>query len=199
MNEERLTWLARQMQRDDRAAFREMVESGTRRLIAIAYRYTQDWDAAQDLTQETWIKVHAKIERFKPQRSFLPWLLRIHRNHCLSHLRRRGRERERAAEIQRALRPDGASRSPASVAGVPRRLPNPWENLREREFGRQLRDALRSLSPRQREVFSLVDIEQTDQQQAAGLLEMEYATLRTTLHFARRRLAQLLRRMEVRP
>jgi RNA polymerase sigma-70 factor (ECF subfamily) len=208
MHEERLNWLAQQLQRGDRAAFREMVASGTRRLVAIAYRYTMDWDVAQDLAQETWIKVYTEIAQFDGRRPFLPWLLRIHRNHCLSHLRRARREREHANRVRRSL--EDSLRSPgartweadatgARATGVPRPFPTPWDDLREREFGRQLREAFQNLSPRQQEVFALVDIEQIDQRSAAGMLGMEYATVRTTLHFARRRLAQLMRRMEVTP
>jgi len=66
MDETKWTELAAATQRGDTESFRELVESATRVLIAIAFRYTQDWESARDLTQETWIKVHRGIRRYDP-------------------------------------------------------------------------------------------------------------------------------------
>ncbi len=56
--------------------------------------------------------------------------------------------------------------------------------------------ALGRLSESQRQVFARVDIEGRDQQEVARELGVKYATLRTTLHFARRRVAETLSEME---
>jgi RNA polymerase sigma-70 factor (ECF subfamily) len=73
---------------------------------------------------------------------------------------------------------------------------NPEEELVRREFHERLLAALGELSESQRQVFVRVDLEQNNQKEVARALGIKYTTLRTTLHFARKRLATLLRCME---
>ncbi len=182
MQPKRATELAKQLKTGDIDALRELVPGLTRTLIARAYRYTGDWESARDLTQDTWITVHEQIGRYDPARDFLPWLHTIHRNGCLSHLRRLAVRKEMSleAEIDEPASPDAES--------------NPATSLNRREFGERLLAAMGRLSVSQRRVFALVDVERTEQAEAAELLGMKFSTLRTTLHFARSRLAAALSR-----
>ncbi len=183
-----LSELARQFQMGDLECLRLLVEAMSPLLTAVAYRYTHDRERARDLCQETWIRVHERIARYDPRRPFPPWLLAIHRHGCLSHLRRP------------AVRRESPMADNALWDTVPdERAPDPSERLEQREFGRQLRRALIQLSKRQQEVFALVDLEQQAPRDAARILDMHPTTLRTTLHFARRRLAQILRDWEEAP
>jgi RNA polymerase sigma factor (sigma-70 family) len=59
----------------------------------------------------------------------------------------------------------------------------------------RLLEAMADLSESQRQVFARVDLEQMGQLEAAQALGIKPATLRTTLHFARKKLAETLRRM----
>ena len=186
MDEQQAIELARRARSGDRTGFRTLVEAFTRPLVAMAYRYTWDWEAARDLCQDTWVRVYEKLAVFDPGRSFSGWLFTIHRNLCLSYLRRPARRREESL-----AGPDGL------VRDWPDARPGPAELFERRETVRRVRAALPELSDRQREVFALVDLEQMDQQEAARVLGMTHATLRTTLHAARRRLADLLRPSEV--
>jgi RNA polymerase sigma factor (sigma-70 family) len=188
MDTSRIDALARASGQGDREAFHELVEVLTRPLLAAAYRYTRDWEAARDLTQDTWIKVWEHLGRYDPARSFRSWLLTVHRNHCLSHLRRASVRCELATEdalLERAAPADPAP-DPLVVAG---RI----------EFDALLRSALARLPESQLQVFTRVDLEQSDQAEAARELGMKFSTLRVTLHFARRRLAGLLREMGAEP
>lgn len=169
----------------DRRSYEALVNSETRALIAFAYRYTRDWELARDLTQDTWLKVYERIHRWDPTKSFRAWLLAVHRNGCLDHLRR--------AWVRYEATPgDEAMEGLRSVSGDG----NPEEELERREFHERLVTVLGELSESQRQVFVRVDLEQNDQQEVADALGMKYTTLRTTLHFGRRRLAALLRSME---
>jgi RNA polymerase sigma-70 factor (ECF subfamily) len=166
--------------------FRRLVEENSRGLIALAYRYVGDWETARDITQDTWITVHQQWRRYDPSRPLLPWLRQIQRNACVSWLRRASLRRELPAAATPADRPDP---SPAADAehGVTRR-----------ELAEAMRRALGRLTESQRRVFALVDLEQVDQREAASRLGLTFATLRSTLHFARRRLAARLRELEER-
>jgi len=178
--------LARAFRAGDAGAFRRLVENLSRTLMATAWRYTGDWEAARDLTQATWVRVWERADRWDPERPFRPWLLAVHRNACLSWLRRAARRREEAAAA-----PGLGLMAPAGD--------HPEAALRRRELAAGLRRAVRRLSRRQLAVFALVDLEQTDQREAAGRLDMAAGTLRATLHAARRKLAGQLRKLEVEP
>lgn len=168
-----------------REAFAELVTLLTRPLIALAYRYTGDWETARDLSQETWLRAWGHLAAWDRGRPFRPWLLAIHRNVCLSHLRRQARRPEQGAgddDLERL--------GPATAAEAP------LDALGEAEFWARVRRAAAGLSPAQQLVFARVDLEQEDQGAVARELGMQPATLRTTLHFARRRMARLLRNDE---
>ena len=185
MDELTLEDLAKAYQSGDRRSFRRLVESLTRTLIALAYRYTGDWESARDTTQETWIKVHRSIDRYDPSRPFRAWLLTIHRNTCISGLR--------SPVVQRefALPPEELA-----TVGAEATTEDSHRRVERHEFMARLMKALEALSDSQRTVFTKVYIEHFSQREAAESLGMSFSTLRTTLHFARKRLAGILRKME---
>jgi RNA polymerase sigma factor (sigma-70 family) len=73
---------------------------------------------------------------------------------------------------------------------------NPERDLERQEFHSYLLRAMGKLSEGQREVFLRVDLEQGEQREVAEELGLNFGTLRTTLHQARKRLAGILRGME---
>ena len=73
---------------------------------------------------------------------------------------------------------------------------DPELELERKEFHERLLVAAGELSENQRQVFLRVDLEQGSQKEVAKEMGIRAGTLRTTLHFARRRIAATLRRME---
>lgn len=188
MDEAQCSSLAAAARAGDRESFRLLVEGLSRSLLALAYRYVRDWDAAADLTQETWVRVHGHLDRYDASRPFVAWVGAILRHRCLDHLRRLARRPEDA------VGPEALDRlAPAAAA------PDPDAGIEAERLDRRLRLALPALTPRQRLVFALVDLEGRERDEVARRLGISPATVRTTLHFARRRLAGLLRRQEVEP
>jgi RNA polymerase sigma-70 factor (ECF subfamily) len=184
LDEKDLRTLAAAVQKGDERSFRKLVEALSRTLIAMAFRYTRDWEWAQDLTQETWLKVHDRIHRYDRTRSFTTWLYAVHRNGCLDHLRRPWVRRESTLD-------------PGQIAEISGPGPeDPQEELERREFHGRIMEALGDLSETQRQVLVRVDLEQNDQKTVAEILGIKFGTLRTTLHFARKRLASALRELE---
>lgn len=184
MNDRRFSLLAAAFQRGDERSFAELVEALSRPLIATAYRYARDWEWARDLTQETWIRVYERIHSYDPSKSFRAWLFTVHRNACLDHVRRAWVRLESPA-------PAGSAAFSQRAAGG-----DPHEQTERREFHDRLLRALGELSERQRQVFVRVHIEQAEPQQVAEAMGIKYTTLRATLHFARKRLANILRDRE---
>lgn len=167
---------------DDRS-FAAIVAAHGEMLLAVAYRYTGDWESSRDLAQETWISVFKAIRRFDGRIPFRSWLLVVHRNRCIDHLRRRRRSRMFAAPGEGA---DGYAEAADSS-------PNPYEAVERRERLEAVLRAAGGLPGRQRKVFALVDIEGIQCREAARILGMREVTLRTNLYHARRGVARALR------
>ena len=60
-------------------------------VVRKCYYYLKDWEAAQDVSQEVWIRVMAKLHQFRPDVDFTPWLFGIAHNRCQDHLRQNKR------------------------------------------------------------------------------------------------------------
>ena len=71
----------------DRQAFNELYERYKRSLFIFSIKMVQDESIAQDMVQETFIRVFVKSSQFEPYGSVSGWLFRITRNLCLNHIR----------------------------------------------------------------------------------------------------------------
>src|SRR5229473_5588339 len=78
----------------DTEAFRTLVERHSRRLFALAFRMTGNEQDAEDVVQETLLRVHRKIDKFDERASFRTWLYRIAVNCSLDVVRARKRRSE---------------------------------------------------------------------------------------------------------
>src|SRR5213083_1404054 len=71
------------------AAFRELVRRYERPVFALLYRMVRDRALAEDLAQETFIKVLNGIGSYNPQFKFSSWIFKIANNAAIDHLRKR--------------------------------------------------------------------------------------------------------------
>src|SRR5213594_5070211 len=80
------------------ACFEELVRRYQRPIAAYVYRMVGNYDAALDLTQEVFIKVHNSLGRYKSEFKFSTWIYKIAHNAAIDHMRR-GAAREQALTI----------------------------------------------------------------------------------------------------
>src|SRR4051812_11682499 len=71
------------------AAFRELIRRYERPVFSLIYRMVRDRELAEDLAQDTFIKVLNHIDRYRPEFKFSSWLFKIANNVAIDHLRRR--------------------------------------------------------------------------------------------------------------
>ena len=84
--------LVRKCRAGDGAAWEEIVQTYSRRIYNLAYRFTSRADAAEDLTQEVFIRVYRSLEQYDPKQGDLQnWLMRLARNLIIDDYRRRQR------------------------------------------------------------------------------------------------------------
>jgi len=136
-----------------------------------AVRFTDDPDAADDVTQEVLIKVERQIRSYRGASRFSTWLFAVTRNVALSHRRK---EQRRTTLLQRELERTGADGEAASLDPDAIAL----TKLVLREFD--------ALSGKQRMIFELADLRGMSPAEIARELGMEAVTVRAHLCKARK-------------
>ena len=131
---------------DDRA-FTQLYE----RYKALLYSYLNrlldnDRPSADDLFQQTWIKVVDQLPRYEHRQQFSAWLLRIAHNLTIDHFRKSGRLSQYEA---------GSLDDSESAIDPPDRNSEPWRGMHREELEKAVSDAVGKLSPELREVFLL--------------------------------------------
>jgi RNA polymerase sigma-70 factor, ECF subfamily len=150
-----------------------------------AYRLTGNEADARDLTQEAFIRVYRAWRSFQPGTSFLSWIYRIVTNLHRDELRRqKGRFQEEIPE----------DNAPQEYGGSKPLAVDPVEDYMAEQLGGPLAKALSQLSPDQRQVIVLADIEEYSYQEIAEIMGCSIGTVRSRLHRAR----ALLRRLVIR-
>lgn len=109
------------MMLSDERAFQHAVQSYTNDLLKIAYLYVKDWQAAEDIVQDTFLMYYAKFEQFEERASLKTYLTRITINKCKDYFKswryRKlsltnqffGGKKDRASAMERAERLDIAN------------------------------------------------------------------------------------------
>ncbi len=141
------------------------------RVRAWAARFTDDSDAADDVTQEVLIGLERRVKRFDGASRFSTWLFAVTRNVALSQRRR---DQRRAMLLERRFEGEGV------VVGTTEHDP---DAVRLAELVVQYYDAL---PRRQRSIFEMVDLRGMAPAEVARELGMEQVTVRAHLFKARR-------------
>jgi RNA polymerase sigma factor (sigma-70 family) len=71
---------------DKEAAFKKIFEANSKKIYHLCYGYTGDEDSANDLMQETFLKVWQNLDKFRNQAMISTWIYRIAVNTCLPNL-----------------------------------------------------------------------------------------------------------------
>ena len=86
--------LIRRARAGDGAAWEDIVTAYSRRIFNLAYRFTSNGDAAEDLTQKVFIRIYRTLDQYDPKQGDLSnWLMRLARNLIIDDYRHRQRDR----------------------------------------------------------------------------------------------------------
>jgi RNA polymerase sigma-70 factor (ECF subfamily) len=148
-----------------------------------ALRLTRNEADAADLTQEAFIRVYRAWRSFVPGTSFLSWVYRIVTNLYRDELRRRkGRYQEEIPE----------DNAPQDFGGGRPLAVEPIDDYVEQQMSEPVSKALEELTPDQRAVVVLADIEEYSYQEIAEIVGCSIGTVRSRLHRARHQLRKLV-------
>ncbi len=168
---------------EQRAFLERAIEQYGKATYNFAYRLTRNESDAADLTQEAFIRVYRAWRSFVPGTSFLSWVYRIVTNLYRDELRRRkGRYQE---EI-----PD--DNAPQEFGGGRPLAVEPIDEYVEQQMSEPVAKALEELTPDQRAVLVLADIEEYSYQEIAEVVGCSIGTVRSRLHRARNQLRRLV-------
>jgi RNA polymerase sigma-70 factor (ECF subfamily) len=160
-------------------AFDRVYDHYRPRLFSFLLRLAKQQEVAEDLLQETWIRLARKAPTLREDTRLGPWLFTVARNLFLCHRRWRLLDGNRVQELFRTNLGAEASASP-------------FEMLAATELERRLERALAALPLKYREVLLLVVIEGMTPAEAAQVCELKPEALRKRLQRAREMLAKHL-------
>jgi RNA polymerase sigma-70 factor (ECF subfamily) len=167
----------------DDAAWEQVVARFKRKVFHIAYKFTGRHDAAEDLTQEVFLKLFKSLDKFNRDADFSTWLSSVARNYCIDHYRASKREKEVVVDDLLAF-----DLAPASMGS------NPHRALEDRDRRSFLRKGLEALPAKLREAVVLRDLQGLSYQEMAERLHLPEGTVKSRINRGREELTRLLLR-----
>jgi RNA polymerase sigma-70 factor (ECF subfamily) len=180
--------LVRRARAGDGAAWEEIVVGFSRRIFNLAYRFTSSIDAAEDLTQEVFIRIYKTLDQYDAKQGDLSnWLMRLARNLIIDDYRHRQRNPQNTMaddvdEHAYHLRSAGTSAH---------------KELERRELAAQVQEGIDKLPSDLRTCVILRDIEEMSYQEIVDVLQIPEGTVKSRINRGRIELAKILRRMRV--
>ncbi|HVO71586.1 MAG TPA: sigma-70 family RNA polymerase sigma factor [Aggregatilineaceae bacterium] len=184
MDEQSAIW---RLKRGDIEALAVLVRRYEVQAVRTAYLITHDRALAEDVVQNTFLRIYQRIDQFDEGRPFAPWFMRSVVNAAVQ-----------AAHRQRDLSLDASA--PAAASGItfadllPDPAPGPDAEVERLELREAVWEALGQLSPDQRAAVVLRYFLDLSDEEMSGELDCAPGTVRWRLHAARKQLRVLLRR-----
>ncbi len=172
------------LRQGDRGAFRKLVETYQDKVYNLGLKILWNREDAEDVLQETFLKVVDKIDSFREESDIGTWIYRIATNAALMKLRERRRQRGHLADLAEV---DNHDIKPTRLAPD---APNPFDELLQKESREILEKAIDALPDIYRVVFVLKDIENLSTDEIAQILGLTHEAIYSRLKRARMQLRE---------
>jgi RNA polymerase sigma-70 factor (ECF subfamily) len=167
------------MARGDRRAFRGLVEKYRGPLYRFILRMVRRPAVAEELLQETFLRMYQSAARYEPRAAFSTWLFRIVANLCLNESEAARSRHEALGEAPERAHPQAS----------------PAEALERKEVGAAVEAALATLPPQQRAAVQLARFEEMSYAEIAAVLGVGVAAVDSLLQRARQKLRESLQHL----
>jgi RNA polymerase sigma-70 factor, ECF subfamily len=167
--------LVLRLQRRDPQALAELYDRYGRLVFSLILRVVRDAGIAEDLVQETFIRVWNRVQGFEAGKGSIgPWLLAVARNRAIDYLRSAGGRERNAIDLDEAIHPALSSDIEQSLLNSDRI--------------RRVKAAMDKLSPNQRQAIELAYFEGLSQSETAERMGQPLGTVKTWVRTALRSL-----------
>ena len=180
--------LVRRCRSGDGTAWEEIVSSFSRRIFNLAYRFTSSVEAAEDLTQDVFIRIYKSLDQYDAKHGDLAnWLMRLARNLIIDDYRHRQRNPQNsyADDVENHMFHLRALGSSAQ------------KDIERRELCVQVQEGIDKLPDDLKTCVILRDIEELSYQEIVDVLKIPEGTVKSRINRGRIELAKILRRMRV--
>jgi len=181
--------LVRRCLAGDEKAYRELVELYQGQVYSVVLRMVRRREDAEDLTQETFVRMFRALDRYDPQRPFAAWLFTIASRLAIDHIRRR-----KVQPVSLTQREAGSDEE--YDIEVPDPGPTPDEVTSRTEEERRTEELIRSLPPHYRIVVMLRHQRDMAYEEIAEALHLPLGTVKARIHRAREILKGRIEKME---
>ncbi|HKK43469.1 MAG TPA: RNA polymerase sigma factor [Bacteroidales bacterium] len=161
-------------------SFRKLIDQTSPFAYSVAFRLLGDDDLAKDVVQDAMIVIWQKINRIKTAEVYKTWIYRIVVNKCYDQLRKRKRNPEYYAD----------DRTWSLIAD--RTVDNTSTGLENDEIALVISLLTEQLSPQQKTVFVLSELEQLSADEISEISGMTRTKIKANLYYARRKISELL-------
>jgi RNA polymerase sigma-70 factor (ECF subfamily) len=173
--------LIKRAKRGDKTAFGQLVRNFQKPVYSLVWRFVRDHDAADDLTQEAFIRAYQALDSFIEGKSFRNWIFTIASNLAINSLRRRKREQPLDQAIPESLQEDSRPSS------------NPHNQAVASSLKDKIDQAVEKLPEEFKTVFILRIYEDMSYAEIAETLRIESGTVMSRLSRARAKLREMLK------
>ena len=186
LQNEQTAALVKRAKKGDREAMSELYKQTCQRTYRTILGLVRDDETARDLTQDTYVAAFSGLQKLEDPERFQPWLISTAVHKSKNHLRRS--RPVLFTELEDAAQPEQApDLSPES---------SPEVSLERKETARIVNELLGDLSESQRLAVELYYYDQLTTTEIARSLEIPQSTVKTQLHYARKKLEAGLRRLQ---
>jgi RNA polymerase sigma-70 factor, ECF subfamily len=180
--------LVRRARAGDGVAWEEIVSGYSRRVFNLAYRFTSNAEAAEDLTQEVFIRIYRTLDQYDAKQGDLSnWLMRLARNLVIDDYR----HRQRNPQNSMADAVDDHTYHLRAVGN------SAHKEMERRELAAQVQAGIDKLPSDLKTCVILRDIEELSYQEIVDMLQIPEGTVKSRINRGRIELAKILRRMRV--
>ena len=161
-------------------SFRKLIDQTSPFAYSVAFRLLGDDDQAKDVVQETLIAIWLKLGKIRSAEVYKTWIYRIVVNKCYDQLRRRKRNPEYFTDDETwKLIADNTTGTASS-------------ELENRELASIINLLTEKLSPRQKMVFVLSEIEQLTADEIIKITGLARTVIKANLYYARKRISEMI-------
>ena len=175
--------LIERAKRGDRQAFRLLVEEYEKKIYGLAYRLVGNHHDADEVAQNTFIRLYRSLDKVQAGKSLYPWLYRVATNYAIKLLKQRQKRQAFLPSLD-DYEQRGQIRS---------ETPGPGEEVERKEMGDAFSRAITTLPPKQRVAFILFEVEGLSLRETAAACRASEGTIKWRIYSAKEKLRAQLR------